>query len=123
MALTGRLGWGAPLLLAALAGCAAPRTLPAAPPAAPQAALHLSTIVDVRQVDLSGPANGRPSVDAVLAALQQPASSGNIAAQEVVMLRDDGTGTSLVQRPPGNFQLGEHVAIVENGTTTLVPQN
>jgi hypothetical protein len=123
MALIARLGWATPLLLAALAGCATPNTPPPAPPAAPQAALHLSTIVDVRQIDISGPANGRASVDAVLAALQQPPSSGNIAAQEVVMLRDDGTGTSLVERPPGNFQVGQHVAIIENGATLLAPQN
>jgi outer membrane lipoprotein SlyB len=123
MALIGRFGCAAPLLLAALAGCAAPRTLPSAPPAAPQAALHLSTIVDVRQVDISGDANGRAGVDAVLAALRQPPSSGAIVAQEVVMMRDDGTGTSLVERPPGNFQVGQHVAIIENGATLLAPQN
>jgi hypothetical protein len=120
MARIGRLGWAVPILLA---GCAAPRTLPPAPPAAPQAELHRTTIVDVRQIDISGATNGRAGVDAVLAALQQPASSGDIVAQEVVMLRDDGTGTSLVERPPGNFQVGEHVAIIENGATMLVPQN
>jgi hypothetical protein len=123
MALIGRFGWAAPLLLAALAGCAAPRALPSAPPAAPQAELQRSTIMDVRQIDISGAANGRAGVDAVLAALQQPPSSGNIVAQEAVMLRDDGTPATLVERPPGNFQAGQHVSIIENGTTMLVPQN
>jgi outer membrane lipoprotein SlyB len=113
-------------LAALLVGCAA-RPIP--PPAAQTYSLpgkyRPGVVVAVRQVDIARADPSRAGVNAVLAALNQGAPAGAIAAQEVVIRRDDGSATTVVEPAGTNetFAVGDNVAIADGPLAALVHRN
>lgn len=110
------------LSTAMLAGCSPgpATTVPATSQPAPFSAAFLTgTVVAVRPVSITGDGGSRRGVNSVLAALQAPASSGAIVSQEIVIRRLDGNAISIAD-PQTGFAVGDHVAILESDTSTLL---
>ncbi len=102
-----------------LTGCAPTvRPVTTVPVAAVAGTATAGTVAAVREVDIAPGAGSRAGVDAVLAALGQPASPGNVSLQEIVIDQPDGAAVSLAGAYPG-FTAGARVTIVEGQATTL----
>ena len=104
------------LLLALLAGCAGNTGRPA-PVATPATVVSLgrpAVVVAIRTVDI-GPGDGSlAGVDAVLAAISQPAASGHVTAQEVVVTQP-GSGAASIGGAYAGLAAGQDVMISDDG--------
>lgn len=104
---------------APLAACA-PKTLPPqAPPAAPAGQMTLGRIVAIRTVTVA-PGQGDAGLNAVLAALGQPAANLPQTGQEFVIRQDDGTTVAVAQPNAAGFAVGDEVGIIAADQTTLI---
>ncbi len=112
-------------MAAALAGCAAKPLPPAVQTYSLPGKYRPGVVVAVRAVDMAPQDSGRAGVNAVLAALGQSAPAGAIAAQEVVVRRDDGSATTVVE-PAGageSFAVGDDVDVADGPLAALVHRN
>lgn len=106
-------------LLAILVGCAgASGTRPAALTSPLNGQYDTGKVVSVRPID---PGAASPAVQQIFAALQLPGAPVPAGQAEVIIRKDDGEITSMVQ-PAGRFEPGERLAIVGAAATVLQPE-
>ena len=109
------------LLLALLTGCAGGTEHPA-PVAAPATSViegRPAVVVAVRNVDVGAGDGSLNGVDAVLAALSQPAASGHVTAQEVVVTQPGG-GAASVGGDYAGLVAGQDIFILDSGGGTVL---
>ncbi len=108
-----------PLLCLGLAACAG-RGAPAVLPVPPVAGKMLyGTVAAIRPVDIASAQDAQAAgINAVLAALQQPALTPPVTAQEVVIRTDDGGAVSIISAVP--HSPGQKVGILQGTPTSLL---
>jgi outer membrane lipoprotein SlyB len=106
---------------APLAACApsSTRLPPQAPPAAPVGQMTLGRIVAIRSITVAA-GQGDAGLDAVLAAIGQPAANLPQRGEEFVIRQDDGNTVAVAQSNAAGFAVGDEVGIIAADQTTLI---
>ncbi|HTJ90289.1 MAG TPA: hypothetical protein VL356_08960 [Acidocella sp.] len=113
--------WLACLGLMPLLNACAGSMPPGAQPSARAGQLHLGTVVSVRPATFDG---DDAAAQKILATLNVPAPADQQAVELVIRQQNDSVVSIVQPAGPGQpgFVPGEHVFIVEGGTTVVRPQ-
>jgi len=104
---------------ATLAACAPAPLPPRAPVTAPVGQMTLGRIVAIRSVTIAA-GQGDAGLNAVLAAIGQPAASLPQSGQEFLIKQDDGNTVAVAAPNAAGFAVGDEVGIVAADQTILI---